>query len=196
VTSPLADERGGVVAKLLVLIVVLAVLAGGALYLYGIGQQPLAFDGTHVATGDHQRNPETVAVARGATISIATVVRNVGRLPVTLEGLVEDPPNKEDPFVPIDLGLGDGTTPIASTSGFTPPALDPSSGIGVVITYGVNPNLVCARFTDEPGDARPLPPVDLRFSSYGVESTQAVPLDTGAPTIEGLTRANCEAAVS
>lgn len=191
----LADERGGVVAKLLVLLVVLAVLAGGALYLYGIGQQPLAFDGTHVATGDHQRNPTTVAVAQGATISIATVLRNVGRLPVTLEGLVEDPPNKEDPFVPIGLGLGDGTTPTASATGFAPPALDPSSGIGVVITYGVNPNLSCTRFTDKPGDASSLPPVDLRFSSYGVESTQAVALDKGAPTVEGLTRAHCEAVV-
>jgi len=191
----LADERGGVVAKFLVLLVVLAVLAGGALYLYGTNQQPLAFDGTHAATGDHERNPATVAVTRGATISIATVLRNVGRLPVTLEGLVEDPPGRDDPFVPISLGLGDGTTPTPSATGFAPPALDPSSGIGVVITYGVNPNLSCTRFTDEPGDTRSLPPVDLRFSSYGVESTQAVPLDTGAPTVEGITRAHCEAVV-
>jgi hypothetical protein len=41
----------------------------------------------------------------------------------------------------------------------------------------------------------PLPPVQLRFSSYGVESVQAVPLEKGAPTIEGLTRDRCEAAV-
>jgi hypothetical protein len=196
VTLLFRDERGGVVAKLLALIVIIAVLGGGALYLYGTNQQPLAFEGTHTATNDNHRNPETVAFARDATISVATVLRNTGRLPITLEGLVEDPPGREDPFVPISLGLGDGTTPTASATGFTPPALDPSVGIGVVITYGVNPNLLCTRFTDKAGAALSLPPVDLRFSSYGVENTQAVPLDKGAPTVNGLTRARCEAVVS
>jgi hypothetical protein len=192
----LHDERGGVVAKLLGLLVVLAVLAGGALYWYGTEQEPLVFDGVHVATGDHQHDPKTVAFTAGATITVATIVRNVGRLPVTLEGLPADPPGRQDPFVPVSIGLGDGRTATDETAAFTPPTLDPSSGIGVVITFGVNPNLACTRFTGTPSEPLNLPPVTLSFSSYGVESTQAVPLDAGAPRVTGLTRTRCEAAIS
>lgn len=191
----LNDERGGVVAKLLALLVVLAVLAGGSLYVYGTHQEPLAFAGVHVSTSAQQHDPKTVAFARGATIVVATVLRNVGRLPITLEGLVADPPGKDDPFVPVSIGLGDGRTAATTATGFVPPSLDPSSGIGVVITFGVNPNLVCARFTDTPSDPLSLPPVQLRFTSYGVESTQGVPLDL-APKVAGLTRARCEAVVA
>ncbi len=188
------DERGGIVAKLLVFIVVLAVLAGGVLYVYAKQQRPLALDGTH-ALSDGQQAPKTVRFAPGVTIAVATVVRNAGRLPTTLEGLDVEPPGNDVPIVPISLGLGDGRTPIASTESFAPPSLNPGAGIGVVITFGVNPNLSCTRFGSK-AVTLPLPPVQLRFSSYGVESVQAVPLDKGAPAIEGLTRDRCEAAVS
>ena len=192
----LHDERGGVVAKLFGLILVLAVLAAGALYLYGKQQAPLTFEGVHVATGDHERDPKTVVFARGATIAVATVVRNVGRLPVTIEGLATDPQGKDDPFVPVSIGLGDGRTPKETTDTFVPPSLDPTAGIGLVITFGVNPNLACTRFSGTPSEPLALPPVVVRFASYGVESTQAVPLGLGAPEVAGLTRADCEAVVS
>jgi hypothetical protein len=193
-SSLLHDERGGVVAKLLVFIVVLAVLAGGVLYVYAKQQRPLALDGTH-AVSDGQQAPKTVRFAPGVTIAVATVVRNAGRLPVTLEGLDVEAPSNDDPMVPVSLGLGDGRTTTASTDTFTPPSLNPGAGIGVVITFGVNPNLSCTRFGSHAATL-PLPPVQLRFSSYGVESVQPVPLDKGAPTIEGITRDRCEAAVS
>jgi hypothetical protein len=189
------DEDGGVIAKCFAVVIVLTVLAGGALYTYGKHQQPLAFDGVHTLTSDGGRDPHAVVFARGATVSIATVVRNVGRLPVTLEGLALDPPPRTEAFIPISLGLGDGRTPTPSAMTFAPPALDPSSGIGVVVTYGLNPNVACSQLSAPPA-GETLPPVELRFSSYGVESTQLVPLDEGAPTIQGLTRDRCEAILS
>ncbi len=194
-TPSVRDEAGGVVAKFFAFAVVLVVLAGGALYTYGKHQQPLAFDGVHAMSGDGEHDPQAVAFAQGTTISIATVVRNVGRVPVTLEGLALDPPDRSDALVPISLGLGDGHSPTLSATTFAPPALEPSSGIGVVVTYGVNPNLSCSQLPAVAADET-LPPVELRFSSYGVESTQLVPLDDGAPTIHGLTRDRCQAVVS
>jgi hypothetical protein len=194
-TPAVRDETGGVVAKFFAFVVVLAVLAAGALYTYGKHQQPLAFDGVHAMSGDGEHDPQAVAFAEGATISIATVVRNVGRVPVTLEGLALDPPDRNDALVPISLGLGDGRSPTLSATTFAPPELEPASGIGVVVTYGVNPNLSCSQLPAVDADET-LPPVELRFSSYGVESTQLVPLDDGAPTIHGLTRNRCQAVVS
>jgi hypothetical protein len=191
----LHDERGGVVAKLLGLIVVLALLAGGALYLYAKQQQPLSFDTLHVATSDHERDPGTVPLEPGASIYVATFIHNDGRLPVTLEGLSQDPLAKDDPFVPLTIGLGNGKTPTPEPAGFDPPALDPGDGIGVVIAFAVNPVLACSRFTDTPSEPLALPPVELRFTTYGVETTQVVPLGKGAPTIDGLTRSRCEAAL-
>jgi len=191
----LHDERGGVVAKLLGLIVVLALLAGGALYVYAKQQQPLSFAEVHVGTGDHDRDPATVRVKRGASIYVATIVHNDGRLPVTLEGLSEDPLGKDDPFVPLTIGLGDGETPSPSAAGFQPWSLDPGEGLGIVITFAVNPELSCARFTDVPSEPLALPPVELRFTSYGVETTQSLPLGKGAPRVERLTRNRCEAAI-
>jgi hypothetical protein len=190
----LGDERGGVVAKLLVLIVAVSVVAGGALYAYGTHQHPLAFEGSHAATDRDRDDPSSVTFASGATVSVATVVRNEGRLPVTIEGLSLEPPGRTEPMMPVSLGLGDGRTPTPSTTDFAPPALDPSSAIGVVITFGVNPNLSCARFGDE-AQRITLPPVELRITSFGIESTQSVALDEDAPAIGGLTRARCEAVV-
>lgn len=191
----LRDETGGVVARLLWLIVVVSVVAGGALYAYGKQQQPLAFEGVHAAIDGDAHGSASVVFARDATVSIATVVRNVGRFPVTLEGLALDPPNRSDALIAVSLGLGDGRTPTPSATTFSPPALDPSSAIGIVITFGVNPNLSCEHVPVRPVPMS-LPPVELRFSSYGVESTQAVRLGDGGPTVEGLTRERCQEAVS
>ena len=190
----LRDETGGVIARFLWLMIIVSVVGGGALYAYGTHQEPLAFEGMHAATNDDTRDPTSVAFGRDAMVSIATIVRNDGRLPVTLEGLTLDPPNHTDPLIPVSLGLGDGRTPTPSATTFSPPALDPSSAIGIVITFGINPNLSCDRIPAT--GTEPLPSVQLRFSSYGIESTQAVTLGDGAPTIEGLTRARCTAVVS
>jgi hypothetical protein len=191
----LRAEDGGVLAKTLALLVVLALLAGAGLYIYVTRQEPLSMDGVHVATSDHERDPASVAVVPGEEFFVATIVHNDGRLPVTLQGLSQDEPSKDDPFVPVSIALGDGKTPDASTTGFEPPSLDPGNGIGVVITFQLNPSLACDRVTDTSGSSRELPPVPLRYTAYGIETTQSIPLGKNAPTVEVPARSRCEAAL-
>jgi len=190
-----ADEAGGAIAKLLGILLVLAVCASAALYVYGKHQQPLSIQGAHVETGDGQRDPATVGVTKGGAVYVATIVHNDGRLPVTLDGLAPVAIGPTDAYVPISLALGDGKTPKPSSGAFVPPSLDARTGIGVVVTYAINPNLACGRFTETPSDPMPLPPVPLRLSSYGVDTTQTVPLAQGAPTVIGITKRSCERAV-
>ena len=165
----LADERGGAVAKLLGILLVLAVCASAAVYVYGKNQHPLAIDEVHVAT----------------------IVRNDGRLPVTLEGLAPAATSPTDAYVPVSIELGDGKTPKPANGAFDPPSLDPGTGIGVVVTYAINPNLECGHFGDAPSDPTPFPSLPVRLSSYGVDTTQTIALDQGAPTVSGITKTTC-----
>ncbi len=191
----LADERGGVIAKLLGILLVLAICASAAVYVYGKHEQPLSVDDAHVATSDGQRNPATVGVAPGRTIYVATIVHNEGRLPVTLEGLAPAATGPTDAYVPISIALGDGKTPNPANGAFVPPSLGPGTGIGVVITYAVNPNLSCAHFDNRPSTPTPFPPLPLRLSTYGVDATQTLPFAHGAPTVSGITNTSCERAL-
>jgi hypothetical protein len=189
----LADERGGAVAKLLGILLVLAVCASAAVYVYGKNQQPLAIDDVHVATSDGQRARATVGVAPGRAVYVATIVRNDGRLPVTLEGLAPAT-SPTDAYVPVSIELGDGKTPKPANGAFAPPSLDPGTGIGVMVTYAINPNLECGHFGDTASDPTPFPALPVRLSSYGVDTTQTIALDHGAPTVSGITKNTCERA--
>jgi hypothetical protein len=78
-----------------------------------------------------------------------------------------------------------------------PPPSHPSGWIRawqVFVVFAVNPELACDRFDDRRSDQlrsrRP-----LRFTSYGVGS-QSIELGKDAPRVRGLTRAQCEHAVS
>jgi hypothetical protein len=191
----LGDERGGAVAKLLAILLVLAICASAAVYVYGKRQQPLSVDDAHVATSDGQHDPATVGVAPRRAIYVATIVHNDGRLPVTLEGLGAAPTGPTDAYVPISLELGDGKSAKPTTGAFVPPSLDPGTGIGVVVTYAINPNLACGHFDNTPSEPAPFPPLPLRLSSYGVDTTQTIPLAHGAPTVSGITKTSCERAL-
>jgi len=191
----LADERGGVIAKLVGILLVLAICASAVVFAYGKHQQPLSIDDAHVATSDGQRNPATVGVAPGRSIYVATIVHNNGRLPVTLEGLEPAATGPTDAYIPVSIALGDGKTPNPASGAFTPPSLSPGTGIGVVVTYAVNPNLACGHFGDTPSDPTPFPPLPLRLSSYGVLTAQTVPFTHGTPTVSGITKTSCERAL-
>lgn len=191
--TALAGERGGVVTKLLAILLVLGIIATAALYIYGKRQQPLSADGVHVATSDGGRQPATVGIAPGRSVYVATIVRNDGRLPVTLEGLAPAT-SPTDAYVPVSIELGDGKTPKPANGAFAPPSLDPGTGIGVVVTYAINPNLECGHFGDAPSDPTPFPSLPVRLSSYGVDTTQTIALDQGAPTVSGITKNTCERA--
>jgi hypothetical protein len=189
--TSLADERGGVIAKLLGILLVLAVGASAAVYVYGKHQQPLSADGVHVATSDGERQPATVGLARNRRIYVATIMRNDGRLPVTIDGLAAELAPATQPYVPVAIELGDGRSPRETSGAFVPPALGPGTGVGVVVVYAVNPGLDCGRYGGAPSDPVPFPPVPVRLSSYGVDTTQSVPLGSSAPTVDGITRATC-----
>jgi hypothetical protein len=116
-------------------------------------------------------------------------VRNDGRLPVTIEGVAASAA-KTDPLMVTSLGLGDGTDASAAAE-FAPVSLGPDVGAGIVITFRVNPDFPCERLAADEGTE--LPPVVLRFSSYGVNGTQTLVADH-TPAVTRLTRSVCEAA--
>ena len=190
----LAGERGGVVTKLLGILLVLGILATAALYVYGKKQQPLSAEGVHVATSDGQRQPAKIGTAPGRSVYVATIVRNDGPLPVTIEGLAPPAGAPTDVYVPVSIELGDGKAPRPTNGAFVPPSLDPHTGIGVTVTYTLDPGLACARFGDTPSDPAPLAPMPLRLSTYGVDTTQSLMLP-GPPTVAGITRTSCERAL-
>lgn len=184
------SQAGGAIAKLLVVMLLLVVAAIAVLFAYGRRQQPLAIGEPHLVTAAGPARGPTVALAPDGQVLVATMVRNTGRLPVRLEGLAVSVAAGE-PLVASSIGLGNGRDP-TSAAAFTPVALDPGEGIGVVLTYTVDPAFPCASATGEAA----LAPAVVRFSSYGVASTQALPWSEPVPTATGLTRAACERATA
>lgn len=185
------NQSGGAVAKLLGLLLVIALAASAALYLYGRHQQPLALGDLTVAATNEGAEPGTIVPDAAGRVRVATIVRNAGRLPVTLEG-VAAPDGKPEPLIVTSVGLGDGADPTAAAV-FTPIDLDPGSGVGIVVVYEVDPSYPCEQLGRDPSATLPLPALAMRFSSYGVTSTQEL-VATDAPAVAGLTRAACEAA--
>jgi hypothetical protein len=187
------NQSGGAVAKLLGFLLVLALMASAALYLYGRHQQPLAIGDLTAAAANVGSKPATVVPDADGLLLFATIVRDAGRLPVTLEGVATSSGDPE-PLVVTSIGLGDGSDPTAAAA-FAPVDLDPGSGVGMVVVFGVNPAYPCQRLGSDPAATIPLPAIAIRFSSYGVTSTQALtPAD--APAVAGITRAVCEAAAA
>jgi len=172
---------------------VVAVLASAALYMYGRHQQPLALGDLTAAPTNAGPRGGTVVLDADGQLRFATILRNAGRLPVTLEGVLV-PDGKPTPLVVTSMALGDGSDPTAAAV-FTPVDLNPGSGVGVVVTFGLNPAYPCARLGSRQAATVALPALAVRFSSYGVTTTQALaPAD--APVVAGVTRASCEAAGS
>ena len=190
----LRAEDGGVLAKILGPLLIVVLLGAGAMYVYGKRQQPLsAGDATVRAT---ETDTGGVTLAPDGRVYVATIVRNDGTLPVTLLGLDDAPAPRDQPYVATSIGLGDGKTANpSSAAAFTSVALKPGAGVGVFVVFEPNAGLACARSTDTAGSPTAFPPIPLRFSTYGVESSQQVEIP-GAPQIEGFTRAQCETAVA
>jgi hypothetical protein len=191
---PISDERGGAIAKLLGLLLLLAVCASAAVYVYAKTTEPLSAEIAHAATSDGQRAGAVIGVAPHQTLYVATIVHNDGRLPVTLEGIAPAPPDASQPYVATSMTLGDGKTAKPAGGAFVPPSLDPGTGIGVVVTYTVNPNLDCSSYERQPSDPVAFPVMPVRVSTYGVETTQRVEFEL-APRIGGITRGSCERAL-
>jgi hypothetical protein len=122
------SQSGGAIAKLLGLLLVLALAASTALYLYGRHQQPLAIGELTAAAANSGADTATVTLDADRQLRFATILRNDGRLPVTIEGAAA-PTGKPAPLVVTSLGLGDGSD-ATEAAGFTPIALDPAPASG------------------------------------------------------------------
>jgi len=190
----LSDERGGVIGKLLGILVVLAVCASAAVYVYGKTQEPLSVDIAHTATSDGEREPAVIGVAPHRSVYVATIVRNEGRLPVTLEGISTAATDASQPYVATSMTLGDGKTATPTGGTFVAPSLDPGTGVGVVVTYTINPNLDCSSYARHPSGPVPFPPLPVRLSTYGVDADQDLEFQV-VPKIGGITSASCERAL-
>ena len=191
--SRIGDQDGGVLAKTLVLLLIVVLVGAGAMYVYGKRQQPLTVESAALHATD--TGTGTILLAPDGHVYVATIVRNDGTFPVTLLGLDETPAPHDQPYAASSIGLGDGKTadPDAAAA-FTSVALKPGAGVGIFVAYGPNPGLTCAHGTDAPSRATPFGPIPLRFSTYGVESTQAVEIPN-APDVAGFTRSQCERAL-
>jgi hypothetical protein len=195
-------EGGGVLTKLLAWLLVLAVLASAALFIFVRSQDPLALGDVKVATNDALRRASPAAGSdiayRGeGEVFVATFIKNDGRLPVSLEGLVEAPDSRS-PYVPVSLQLGTGTdTDPSEAAALTTFRIDPGSSVGVLVTYRANPDLVCQTIPTDPGaKGIELRSFSVRYSSYGIERTQELAADMPFATSAPPDRAECERATA
>jgi hypothetical protein len=183
------NQSGGAIGKLLVVLLLVVIAASAALYAYGSRQQPLEVDALTPAPPNAGTDASTVTLDHDGQLRFATIVRNTGRLPITLEGIAA-PQGKAEPLAVTSIGLGDGSN-ATSSAVFAPVHLDPGSGIGIVLTIAANPGYACDRL--RVSATTPLPPIALRFSSYGVTGTQTLAVPD-APAVAGITRHVCAAA--
>ncbi len=189
----IGDQDGGVLAKTLALLLIVLLVGAGAMYVYGKRQQPLSVDSATLRATDTAT--DTIVLAPDGRVYVATIVHNDGVFPVTLVGLDETPAPHDQPYAASSIGLGDGKTANpAAAAAFTSVALKPGAGVGIFVVYEPNARLTCANDTDTPARATPFGPIPLRFSTYGVESTQAIEIPA-APEVAGFTRAQCEQAL-
>jgi hypothetical protein len=191
-------ESGGVLTKLLSWLLVLAVLASAGLFVYVRSQEPLALGDVNVDTNDvlGGASPPVgsdVAYRVGGEVFVATFVKNTGRLPLSLQGLVETSDSRS-PYVPVSLQLGTGTdTGPAEAAAFTSFRIDPESSVGVLLTYRANPDLVCRTLPTDPGvEGVELRSFSVRYSSYGIQRTQELVSDEPFVTSAPPDQAECE----
>ena len=189
----IGDQHGGVLAKTLALLLIVLLLGAGAMYVYGKRQQPLSVASVTLHATD--TGTGTIVLAPDGRVYVATIVHNDGVLPVSLLGLDDTPTPRDQPYAASSIGLGDGKTANpAAAAAFTSVALKPGAGVGIFVVYEPNPRLTCANDTDTLSRATSFGPIPLRFSTYGVESTQAIEIPD-APEVAGFTRAQCEHAL-
>jgi hypothetical protein len=195
----MAREQGGIALKLIGWLVLLAVLASAALFAFVQTQTPLALSGVKVsanAPAGFAGPSGPVHYRPGGLIYVATYVRNTGRIPVTLQGLGTATGSTRAPYVPSKLLLGSGvaTNPDAAST-FAPAALGHDVGIGVLIVYSANPDLICGLLPAHPDAAARvrLPGVPIRYTTYGIERTQTLE-PKGLPQVVAPTRSACQAA--
>jgi hypothetical protein len=196
-------EQGGAIAKLLGTIVVLLLLVSGGLFIYTRTQDPLSVSeeaavGFNQALAEHgDPSHPVVQLEPNGQIYVATTVKNDGSLPIKITGLGDPSDEEQSPYIPVEIHLGDGkTTDPAGWANFAPKTLGSGEGVGVVIVYAANANLICSLFTEtSEGGGTEIRSFTLKYTTFGIPDTQT--LDMGRPLADVArpTRTQCEQAI-
>ena len=198
----MSHETGGIATRLLVGLFLLAVVGSAAMYLILRNDEPLALSPTaSVDMNKALRDAEVpadadVVLVRGGEVYVATFVRNDGRFTVTFEGLGDLGEVDDVPYIPVDIRLGDGTEADPSgTAAFTSQTLDPGEGVGVLVIYTPNPDLVCQLLPEEAaGKGTVIDRFPVRGSVFGVSFDEELVASDPWAKVAPASRAECEAA--
>jgi hypothetical protein len=199
--KPGSDERGGVVLRLIATLFVLLLLATVGLFIYTRTQDPLSVNeatiGFNAVLADHgPSDAPVVQLEPNGQIFVATIIHNDGSLPITITGLGPPSDEEQTPYIPVAMDLGDGKTadPGAATT-LTPTKLASGSGLGVLVTYAANPNLLCSLFTDtSEGSGTEIRSFTIRYTTFGIPATQTLDVGRALATVARPTRAECDQA--
>lgn len=197
-----SDDRGGAVLRLIATLFVLFLLATGGLFIYTRTQDPLSVSedatvGFNAVLADHgPSDAPVVGLEPNGQIYVATIIHNDGSLPITITGLGPPSDEEQTPYIPVEIHLGDGKTadPGAATT-FTPTKLGSGGGLGVLVTYAANSNLLCSLFTDtSEGSGTEIRSFTIRYTTFGIPATQTLDVGRALATVERPTRTECEQA--
>lgn len=200
----MSRETGGIATKLLIGVFVLAVVGSVAMYLFLRNDEPLALSPTaNVDMNKTLRDAEVpedadVVLVRGGEVYVATFVRNDGRFPVTFEGLGDLGEVDDVPYIPVDIRLGDGAEADPSgTAAFTSQTLDPGEGVGVLVIYTPNPDLICQLLPDDAaGRGTAIDGFPVTGTVFGVSFDEDLAASEPWATVAPASRAECEASFS
>ena len=204
----LNEQRGGVLLKIVLIVLIAVVGASIAFYWYVGRQRPLEIGKVEVGWNDVLEpgatdppgEPPTVVFESGGRIYVATFVKNTGSFPVTLEGLGEPAGGTSQMYTPVAMlqSDGDSTDPdLASPA--EPVPLDPGHGAGVLVVYAPNPDLACANLP-EPGSAgQAIASFPVRFTTYGISAAASVTASqpfvaVAVPTVDDCRRVTSQVA--
>jgi hypothetical protein len=154
----------------------------------------VAVDVNRAIRDDDPPEGATATLVRGGEIYVASFVRNDGRFPVTFEGLGDLGEIDDVVYIPVKLMLGNGTEPDPSQAAeFTPTSLDPGEGVGVLVIYQPNPDLLCQLLPEEAvGRGTTLDGFPVKGTVYGVAVSQDVRVSDPFARIAAASRAECE----
>jgi hypothetical protein len=193
-------ETGGALAKVAVSLLILAIVIAGGAVTYVESTDAIRTGsytvGGNAATGEGTGDPPVFRLARGGEIYVATTLVNDARFPIRIEGIGDPGDVGQEPYIPREIRLGDGSTAsLDGTSLFRSVRLTSGSGVGVVIVFGVNPDLVCKLFPDQRSDTQTAyETAPVRYSSLLVGKTDDVGFGSELFVVAQPTRSECEAA--
>lgn len=201
----LEEEHGGVLLKIVLIALIAVVGASIAFYWYVGRQRPLELGQVEVGWNDVLEagvtlppgEPTTMVLESGGRIYVATLVRNTGRFPVTLDGLAETSGGTTLAYTPVAMFLSDGdSTDPALASPFEPVSLDPGEGVGVLVVYAPNRDLACDHLPDPGSHGQAIASFPVRFTTYGIPSTGPVAADEAFVAVAVPTEDDCRRVTS